>query len=137
METRYVLTDYVHQALAEASYEKLDDDSYAGRVPACPGVTAFGSTLRRCEEELRSTLEDWILVEAYGKISGQYGPEGLMGVIGMHRRCNCNCSKQAEGSQFHQYNSGSDWSLGAKHIQTETANSSRASSHASRSCRYG
>jgi hypothetical protein len=25
-------------------------------------VVAFGSTLRECEEELRSTLEDWILV---------------------------------------------------------------------------
>jgi hypothetical protein len=31
-------------------------------VPSCPGVLAFVDTLRRCEEELRSTLEDWILV---------------------------------------------------------------------------
>jgi len=26
------------------------------------GVAAFGKTLRECEGELRSTLEDWILV---------------------------------------------------------------------------
>jgi hypothetical protein len=26
------------------------------------GVVAFGATLRECENELRSTLEDWILV---------------------------------------------------------------------------
>ncbi len=26
------------------------------------GVLAFSSTLRDCEEELRSTLEDWIFV---------------------------------------------------------------------------
>ncbi len=28
----------------------------------CAGVIAFGDTLKRCEAELRSTLEDWILV---------------------------------------------------------------------------
>jgi len=28
----------------------------------CKGVVAFGATLRECEDELRSTLEDWILV---------------------------------------------------------------------------
>jgi hypothetical protein len=29
---------------------------------ACPGVVAFGTTLRECEDVLRATLEDWILV---------------------------------------------------------------------------
>jgi len=28
----------------------------------CKGVIAFAPTLRECEDELRSTLEDWILV---------------------------------------------------------------------------
>jgi predicted RNase H-like HicB family nuclease len=28
----------------------------------CKGVIAFGKTLRECEEELRSVLEDWILL---------------------------------------------------------------------------
>ena len=59
---RYVLSDYVDEALAQATYEKLEDASYGGRVPPCPGVVAFGSSLRECENELRSTLEDWILV---------------------------------------------------------------------------
>jgi predicted RNase H-like HicB family nuclease len=59
---RYVLSDYVADALAQAAYEKLEDGSYAGRVPPCPGVVAFGTSLRECENELRSTLEDWILV---------------------------------------------------------------------------
>ena len=62
MPVRFVLTDYVESALAEATYEKLEDGSYAGRIPPCPGVVAFGATLRGCEEELRSTLEDWIVV---------------------------------------------------------------------------
>jgi predicted RNase H-like HicB family nuclease len=59
---RYVLSDYVAEALAEAAYEKLEDGSYAGRIPPCTGVVAFGTTLRDCKNELRSTLEDWILV---------------------------------------------------------------------------
>jgi predicted RNase H-like HicB family nuclease len=29
---------------------------------SCRGVIAFGKTLRECEAELRSTLEDWVLV---------------------------------------------------------------------------
>jgi predicted RNase H-like HicB family nuclease len=50
------------QALAQAVYDKLDDGTFAGRIPPCKGVVAFGLTLRQCEDELRSTLEDWILV---------------------------------------------------------------------------
>jgi len=62
MSTRYILTEYVEQALSRALYDKLDDGSYAGRIPACTGVIAFAHTLRGCEEELRSTLEEWILL---------------------------------------------------------------------------
>ena len=58
----YVLTDYIDRAMSQAVYEKLEDESYAGRIPSCLGVLAFGETLRQCEEDLRSTLEDWILV---------------------------------------------------------------------------
>jgi predicted RNase H-like HicB family nuclease len=62
MEARFILTDYVDSAMAEATYDKLEDGTFAGRIPPCKGVLAFGSTLRQCEDELRSTLEDWILV---------------------------------------------------------------------------
>jgi predicted RNase H-like HicB family nuclease len=50
------------QAMADAVYDKLEDGTFAGRIPTCKGVVAFGGTLRECEDELRSTLEDWILV---------------------------------------------------------------------------
>ena len=60
--TRFVLTDYVNEAMSKAAYDKLEDGSYSGRIPACVGVVAFGTTLKECETELRSTLEDWILV---------------------------------------------------------------------------
>lgn len=62
MRSRFILSDYVEQAMAEATYDKLADGSFAGRIPVCPGVIAFADSLRDCEEELRSTLEDWILV---------------------------------------------------------------------------
>lgn len=62
MATRYILSEYLDRAMAQAVYDKLGDGSFGGRIPACKGVVAFGSTLRRCEDELRSTLEDWILV---------------------------------------------------------------------------
>jgi len=59
---RFILTDYVSHALAHAVYDKLEDGTFAGRIPSCPGVVAFGTALHECEAELRSTLEDWILV---------------------------------------------------------------------------
>jgi predicted RNase H-like HicB family nuclease len=62
MAARFILTDYVDQAIAQAVYDKLEDDTFAGRILPCKGVVAFGTTLRECEDELRSTLEDWILV---------------------------------------------------------------------------
>jgi predicted RNase H-like HicB family nuclease len=62
MSPRFSLSYYIEQAMAQAVYDKLSDGSFAGKIPACQGVVAFGQTLKECEEELRSTLEDWILV---------------------------------------------------------------------------
>lgn len=62
MAVRFILTEYVNQLMAYAVYDKLEDGTFAGRIPQCKGVVAFGATLRECEDELRSTLEDWILV---------------------------------------------------------------------------
>jgi hypothetical protein len=33
-----------------------------GKIPKCQGVIAFGDILSECQTQLRSTLEDWILV---------------------------------------------------------------------------
>ncbi len=59
---RFALSDYVDEALALAIYDKLEDNTFAGKIPPLKGVIAFGSTLRECENELRSILEDWLLV---------------------------------------------------------------------------
>ena len=62
MAARLVLSDYIGHAMEQAEYDKLEDGSYGGSIPACIGVMAFGETLRQCDAELRSTLEDWILL---------------------------------------------------------------------------
>ncbi len=62
MAIRFVLMEYLDEAMAQAVYDKLEDGSFAGRIPVCTGVVAFQPSLKECEDELRSTLEDWIVV---------------------------------------------------------------------------
>ncbi|MBI5215584.1 MAG: type II toxin-antitoxin system HicB family antitoxin [Ignavibacteriae bacterium] len=62
MTTTYILSEYIEQAMAMALYDKLEDNSYSGRIPLCKGVIAFGKSLKECENDLRSTLEEWILL---------------------------------------------------------------------------
>jgi predicted RNase H-like HicB family nuclease len=57
-----MLTDYISASLRRARYEILPDDhTYYGEVPGLDGVYANADDLEACREELRSTLEDWIL----------------------------------------------------------------------------
>jgi predicted RNase H-like HicB family nuclease len=58
----FPLSAYIEAALELARYDKLEDNTFAGEIPKLKGVAAFGKTLRDCENELRSVLEDWILV---------------------------------------------------------------------------
>ena len=58
----FPLTAYFEAAMELACYDKLEDGTYAGEISKLPGVAAFGRTLRECERELRSTVEDWVLV---------------------------------------------------------------------------
>ena len=62
MSHEFVLSRYIEQALAGATYDKLEDGSFAGRIPECTGVVAFAESLTACQQELRSTLEEWILL---------------------------------------------------------------------------
>jgi predicted RNase H-like HicB family nuclease len=62
MLPQFVLSDYLRGALELAEYEKLEDDTFAGRIPVCQGVIAFGASLKDCERELQSVLEDWLLL---------------------------------------------------------------------------
>jgi predicted RNase H-like HicB family nuclease len=62
VSTQCVLSEYIDGALARAEFEKLEDGTYSGSIPQCPGVIAFADSLRDCERELRSVLEDWLLL---------------------------------------------------------------------------
>ncbi|MDT5122928.1 MAG: hypothetical protein QOC96_2410 [Acidobacteriota bacterium] len=62
MDAQYILSEYLERAMAQAEYDKLEDGTFSGRIASCQGVVAFGATLRECEDELRSTLEDWLLL---------------------------------------------------------------------------
>lgn len=77
----YPLTAYIEAALEQARYDKLEDGSFAGEIPRLPGVVAFARNLRACERELRSVLEDWILV---GLIHGHRIP--TLSGINLNRR---------------------------------------------------
>ena len=58
----FPLTSYIDAAMEMAHYDKLEDGSFSGQIPKLKGVIAFGKSLRGCQKELHSTLEDWILV---------------------------------------------------------------------------
>ncbi|MFH1562325.1 MAG: type II toxin-antitoxin system HicB family antitoxin [Nitrospirota bacterium] len=58
-----MLREYLENAISKAVYEKLEDGSYTGKIPLCPGVIAFGQTLYECQKELYSILEGWMLVK--------------------------------------------------------------------------
>ena len=58
----FPISAYIEAALELARYDKLEDGTFAGEIPKLKGVAAFGKSLRECENELRSVLEDWILV---------------------------------------------------------------------------
>ena len=42
---RYILSEYAEQVMAQAVYDKLEDGTFAGKIPPCKGVVAFGNTL--------------------------------------------------------------------------------------------
>jgi predicted RNase H-like HicB family nuclease len=58
-----MLMEYIDKAMSKAVYDKLEDGSFSGKTPQCPGVIAFGESLYRCEQELRSSLEGWVIVK--------------------------------------------------------------------------
>ncbi len=57
-----MISEYIEKAMEKAFYEKLDDGTYSGEIPECPGTLAFGKTLYECQRELKSTLEGWIVI---------------------------------------------------------------------------
>ena len=57
-----MLTEYIEYAMRKAHYELMKDGQFFATIPKCKGLWAEGRTLEKCREELRSTLEDWLLL---------------------------------------------------------------------------
>jgi predicted RNase H-like HicB family nuclease len=76
-----VLIEYVEKAMSKAVYDKLKDGTFSGKIPECPGVVAFGESLSKCQQELRSSLEGWLIVKIR---HGDSLP--VMGRINLNRR---------------------------------------------------
>lgn len=58
-----MLIEYIDKAMSKAVYDKLEDGTFSGKIPQCLGVVVFGETLYECQEELRSSLEGWLIVK--------------------------------------------------------------------------
>ena len=58
-----MLPEYIAAAMATAEFE-LDDDppGFIGTLSGCQGVWAVAPDKESCLEELRSVLEDWIMI---------------------------------------------------------------------------
>ena len=39
---KFILSEYIERAMTKAEYDKLEDNTFAGRIPVCKGVIAFG-----------------------------------------------------------------------------------------------
>jgi predicted RNase H-like HicB family nuclease len=64
-----MLTEYIEEALRRARYELIDDPDtpYFGEIPDLPGVWASADSLEGCRQELKDTVEGWILLSVrYG-----------------------------------------------------------------------
>ena len=58
-----MLVEYIEAAMRRAEFKALDDDqSHWGEIPGFQGVWANEPTQEACRTELRSALEDWILL---------------------------------------------------------------------------
>jgi predicted RNase H-like HicB family nuclease len=58
-----MLIEYINKAMSKTIYEKLEDGTYSGKIPQTPGLIEFGETLYQCQEELKSALEEWLIVK--------------------------------------------------------------------------
>ncbi|MDQ6905457.1 MAG: type II toxin-antitoxin system HicB family antitoxin [Chloroflexota bacterium] len=58
-----MLTKYIEAAMRHAEYEIIEDDnSFYGHIRELEGLWANAATLEACRDELRSALEDWLLL---------------------------------------------------------------------------
>ncbi|HVP04212.1 MAG TPA: type II toxin-antitoxin system HicB family antitoxin [Dehalococcoidia bacterium] len=58
-----MLSDYIAAAMKHAKYEIMEDRSFYGEIPECPGVWANTESLEECRRELQEVLEGWLILK--------------------------------------------------------------------------
>ncbi len=58
-----MITVYIAEAMARATYRILEDDIYFGEIPGLSGVWANEATLEECRKVLQEVLEEWLLLK--------------------------------------------------------------------------
>ena len=57
-----MLTEYIRNAMEIARYEIIEDDgTYWGEISGFQGVWARAESLEKCRDELKETLDEWIV----------------------------------------------------------------------------
>ena len=58
-----MVSEYIKAAMGRAHYRLIEDsDPFYGEIAECRGVWAVGKSLEQCREELRETLEGWLIL---------------------------------------------------------------------------
>lgn len=58
-----MIIEYINEALKKAKYEIINDEEpYYGEIPEIKGVWATGKSLEECRQQLRETLDEWLIL---------------------------------------------------------------------------
>ncbi|MGA1621955.1 MAG: type II toxin-antitoxin system HicB family antitoxin [Synechocystis sp.] len=57
-----MITEYINKAMAQATYELLDDGTFYGEIPVCQGVWSQANSLDACRANLQNALEGWLIL---------------------------------------------------------------------------
>jgi predicted RNase H-like HicB family nuclease len=57
-----MLNEYMEQAMALTQIEKMEDGRYFASIPHFKGLWADGDSPKACLTQLRSALDDWLVI---------------------------------------------------------------------------
>jgi predicted RNase H-like HicB family nuclease len=64
-----MITEYIEAALKLAKYDIIDNkEPFYGKILQLKGVWATGKTLEKCRDNLKETLEEWLLLSLSKKL---------------------------------------------------------------------
>lgn len=62
-----MLVEYIHGAIEDAEYKKLEDGNWFAEIPLFEGVWANGKSVEECRKELIEVLEEWLILKIKDK----------------------------------------------------------------------